>query len=146
MNYLLDFILSFIATLGFAIIFEVRRHNLLWASICGGVGWIVYIISLNYYGLFLSSLFSSLSIVLFARIMAKFRKAPALIFYIPGIFPIVPGAGIYNTAYSIVNGDFTNASIYGLATIKTSCGIVLAVAIISIIPYSLKKNRKKTKN
>lgn len=143
MNYLLDFILSFLATLGFAIIFEIRRQNLIYVSFVGAIGWIVYIFSLNYYGLFISSLFSSISIVLLSRIMAKYKKAPALIFYIPGIFPIVPGAGIYNTAYAVVNGDFGQASMYAMATIKTACAIVLAVALASLIPYSSKKKPMK---
>lgn len=137
-----DFILAFVATIGFAIIFEVKKKNLLYVGACGGIGWIVYIFMLNFYGIFISTFISSLTIVILARIFAKLCKTPTLIFYIPGIFPIVPGAGIYNTAYSIVINNFADAKMYGLNTIKTSCAIVLAIAIISLFPYSIKKMKK----
>ncbi len=140
-RYIFDFIYAMLGTIGFAALFEIRPKNIFYCGICGGIGWLVYLISDNFFGVFISNLFSALSIVILARILAKYKKAPAPIFYIPGIFPIVPGAGIYNTAYSIVRNNFSDAQMYGLATIKTSCAIALAIAIISLFPYSLRRKK-----
>ncbi|MFR5702929.1 MAG: threonine/serine exporter family protein [Eubacterium ramulus] len=44
-------------------------------------------------------------IVFCARLFAVWRKVPSNVFMISGIFPIVPGIGIYNTIYDIMIGD-----------------------------------------
>lgn len=142
-EFVLPFIYATLGTIGFAMLFEIKPKNIIYCGICGGVGWVVYLIMKNtsHYGDFISNLASALSIVILARFLAKYRKAPAPIFYIPGIFPIVPGAGIYNTAYAVVRNNFADAQNYGLMTIKTSCAIAIAIAIISLFPYSLKRRK-----
>lgn len=141
---ILDFIYAFLGTIGFAILFEIKPKNIICCGLCGSMGWIVYLIFKDISGVFISNFASALSIVVLARIFAVYKKTPAPIFYIPGIFPIVPGAGIYNTAYSIVTNNFENAKNYGIITIKTSCAIALAIAIIALFPYRLQLKRKFT--
>lgn len=131
-----------LGTIGFACLFEVRAKNLFYCGLCGAVGWMIYKYMGNVTGVFMATFCSAMGIVILARLFAKLRRTPTPVFYIPGIFPIVPGAGIYNTAYAIVMNELGDAKIHGLITLKTSCAIVLGVAIISLFPYRFQKLRK----
>ncbi|MDO5695396.1 MAG: threonine/serine exporter family protein [Eubacteriales bacterium] len=137
-----DFLFALVGTIGFAILFEVRRKNIFFCGLSGAVGWVTFMFLTPYTGLFVSVFLAAAIIVILARLFARILRAPAPIFYIPGIFPIVPGAGIYNTAYAVVMNDFPAARSYGMLTLKTSCAIVLGIALVSLFPYTFKKNRR----
>ena len=50
----------------------------------------------------LASFFGTLAVVLISRILTVRMKCPITIFLISGIIPLVPGAGVYFTAYYLV--------------------------------------------
>ena len=68
-------------------------------------------------------------IVLSSRIMATRLKCPITVFLIAGIFPIVPGARVYHTAYNLVSGDMIAAASYGLSALQDAFGIVLVLSL-----------------
>ncbi len=53
-----------------------------------------------------------------ARVFSFARKAPLPVFLIAGIFPVVPGAGIYYTGYHIFMNNNVEAMSKGVETIK----------------------------
>ena len=53
---------------------------------------------------------------------------------IPGIFPIVPGAGIYWTAHYIVTDQLALASRTGFEAVKAAAAIVLGIIFVFEIP------------
>ena len=59
------------------------------------------------------------------------------IFLISGIFPLVPGLGIYHTAYYTVTGDLAAAGSTGFFTIKTAAAMVLAILLGFELPAGL---------
>ena len=46
------------------------------------------------------------------------EKCPITIFLVSGIIPLVPGAGIYYTAYYLVTGQMSLAAVKGLEAVK----------------------------
>lgn len=76
------------------------------------------------------------------------RRAPLTIFLISGIFPIVPGAGIYYTGYHIFMNDNAAALATGMETIKIAIAIAIAIGIVvSLPPFSSRsggRTRKET--
>ena len=50
-------------------------------------------------------LIATLPLTLCARFFSVYHKAPVTVFLLPGIFPLVPGAGIDYTAYYFLRDD-----------------------------------------
>ena len=127
----------FIGVLGFGIMLEVPKRYLVYSGIAGTVGWAAY--SLAQMFLPVGSVFiSSFCIALFSQIFARKLKCPVTIFLIPGIYPFVPGAGIYRTVYYIIVGSNSMAGHYLIETLTTAGMIALGIYIVDIF-WKLKK-------
>ena len=59
------------------------------------------------------------------------------IFLIAGIFPLVPGAGVYWTAYYIVTDQLRLAAGTGYTAVKVAVAIVLGIVFIFELPQGL---------
>jgi uncharacterized membrane protein YjjB (DUF3815 family) len=59
------------------------------------------------------------------------------VFQIDGIFPLVPGAGIYWTSYYLVTGETGLALENGFAAVKAAVAIVLGIIAVFELPNSL---------
>ena len=67
-------------------------------------------------------------------------------FLIPGIFPLVPGMGIYQTAQALVGSNWDLAAAKGLTSIKFAVAIVGGILLGFEIPqrcFSILENRKR---
>ena len=51
-----------------------------------------------------------------------------------GIFPLVPGAGIYYTAYYFLRNDPSLCTSKGIETLKVAVALALGIAIVCSIP------------
>lgn len=95
----LQFLLAGAGTLSFAILFACPRRTLPYCGLVGAVGWLVYEIA-ELFGMeaFTASLLAVIPLTLLARILAMTLRTPVTVFLLTGIFPLVPGAGIYYSA------------------------------------------------
>ena len=82
-------------------------------------GWLVYF-CFHWDGLSPaeSTFVSAAAVIFLSRLFAVWERCPATLFMIPGIFPIVPGAGIYWTAHYIVTDQLALASRTGFEAVK----------------------------
>ena len=124
----LQFLLAGAGTLSFAILFACPRRTLPYCGLVGAVGWLVYEIA-ELFGMeaFAASLLAVIPLTLLARILAMTLRAPVTVFLLTGIFPLVPGAGIYYSAYYFIQGDNALALANGISTFKIA--VALAVGI-----------------
>ena len=65
------------------------------------------------------------------------RRCPVTLFLLPGIFPLVPGAGIYWTAYYVVTDQIDLAAQKGFSTLKAAVAIVLGILLIFELPQGV---------
>ena len=128
---------AMLGTLAFGIVFDVPRREYLFCAINGGLGWLAYLL-LGQCGadMALASLGSALILTLTARILSAVRRCPATVFLITGIFTLVPGAGIYYTAYYALMGDLALFTVKGLETFKVAGGITLGIVFGFALPQS----------
>ena len=56
------------------------------------------------------------------------------VFLVSGIVPLVPGAGVYDTAYYLVTNQPAHAGQSGLEALKIAFAIVLGIVFIVAIP------------
>ena len=100
---IIQFIVCFFATLSFAVLFSAPKRQLLFCGMTGAAGWMVYLLILNANGsLAVANLAASFSLTLMARIFAAVERHPVTVYLLAGIFPLVPGAGIYYTSYYFI--------------------------------------------
>ena len=94
---------AFIAIGGFSILLEVPKKLLIHTSVIASVGWLVYLLA-EAWGIstVMAYFWSAMVISLLSHLAARILKAPVTVFLIGGILPVVPGAGMYRTAYSII--------------------------------------------
>ena len=146
MNYVLEFVMAFVATFAFAFLFCVPKKELVFSGLSGALGWIVY------YGIthqelspVLASLVATFILTVFSRTTAVIRRNPATVYLLCGIFPLVPGAGIYYTAYYLIIGDNARFSSKGLETFEVALAIVFGIIFGFAIPEALfhKLDRRK---
>lgn len=67
-------------------------------------------------------------------ILASGVASGAFFFLIAGIFPLVPGAGVYWTAYYIVTDQLRLAAETGYTAVKVAVAIVLGIVFIFELP------------
>lgn len=142
---------SFLGTLAFAILYSVPKKFYLTAGLTGAAGWLVYCLSIRFFSSAISTFIGTMVVVLLARGFSVAMKCPVTVFLISGIFPLVPGAGVYYTAYYFVTNELTMATQKGIESVKIAFAIVLGIVFILAIPRNwlaefVKKVRpKKTK-
>ena len=87
MAILLSCLYSFIATIGFCIMFNIRGKMVFFASLGGALGWIAYELS-AFFGNDLSQYFvATVVIALYAEIMARLHKVPVTVYLIAALIP-----------------------------------------------------------
>lgn len=141
----LHFVFASAATCGFAIFFNVNKKILLYDSIIGGVGWLIYLYL--YYNIdnpMLWGFISAASVSIISEALARKIKQPAIIFVTPGILPLIPGIGLYNTVHYIIQKKYLSAATTGTSAIMIGIGIALGILVSSSIfkvfnLYKLKK-------
>ena len=130
---IIQFLVSLAATLSFAVLFSAEKKQLFFCGLTGALGWIVYLICLQYHT---DNAIANL-IATVARILSAVRRTPVTVFLLTGIFPLVPGAGIYYTSYYFIMGDMSRFSQYGISTVKVAGSIVLGIIFGFALPQSL---------
>ena len=133
-HLLFEFLTAFVGTIAFALLFQVPKEYYVNCGLAGGCGWVCYKLLLAGCGLFGSTFFATVLVVFLSRLSAVRRHCPVTIFLVAGIFPLVPGAGIYWTAYYVVTDQLAKASDRGFQTLKIAVAIVLGILFVFEFP------------
>ncbi|ODA39653.1 threonine/serine exporter family protein [Desulfosporosinus sp. BG] len=137
---LTEITVAFIAALAFAVVFNVPVRYLLPGALAGTIGWLVFR-SLG--GTNTAIFFSSLGIGLLAEGGARMFRVPVLIIAVPGIIPLVPGAGAYSTMLALVKGNFIGALTKGTETLFAAGAIAVGIAIATVPLRLVQKGGEK---
>jgi len=111
----------------------------------GVLGWMVYLVAMRF-GQFsapVSTLFAAVMVCLLSRFAAVPTRCPAQIFIICGIFPLVPGAGLFWFSYYLTAGELDLSSHYGFLAVKVAIAIVLGIILAMELPQRWFSGRRK---
>lgn len=127
-------IATFIACTGFAILFNIHGFGIAICAFGGVLTWAVYCMA-DYFGcdLYVSYFFATLIAALYAEIMARVRKYPAISYLVVAIFPLIPGAGIYYTTNYLLQGDRIAFGQKALQTIGIAGVIAVGILMVSTL-------------
>lgn len=127
---------SFAGTVGFAILFNIPKKYYLSGGLTGAAGWMMY--------MFLTTVMDASSamatfagtfvVVLISRMLTVRLRCPITLLLIAGIIPLVPGAGVYFTAYYLMTGELSMAVSSGMNAVKLAFAIVLGIVFVVAIP------------
>ena len=126
---------SFAAVMAFAILFHAPRREWVPCGLIGMVGWVVYWLAVQGgISVVAASFCGTLGLALLSRVLAVVRRCPVTVFLTGGIFPLVPGAGIYYTVYAFITGDNAAAVFKGVETLKIAGVIALGIVLVLALP------------
>lgn len=131
-EFVIPVISALVATFGFALVYEIRKKNLIIASFCGAFSWTVYLVfGARTESLVFPYLMSGVAIALYSEIAARIFKAPATVYLTCGIIPLVPGLTIFRTMESCLLGDLTSFLDGLITTLKIGGAITLGLMVVS---------------
>ena len=134
---LVQILVCMTATISFALLFAAPKSELLFCGLTGAIGWIVYLACMNLgTGTAIANLTATFALAVISRTIAAIRKNPVTLYLISGIFPLVPGAGIYYMSYYFIMNEMSECSQYGMETIKVAGAIVLGIVFGSALPQA----------
>lgn len=145
MKMILELIPAALGTVAFAILFGIPKKYYLYCAPIGAAGWLLYrvMMSVADAGLFEATFLATALVVLLSRFVAVAEQCPATVFVTAGIFPLVPGAGIYWACYYLVTSQFDLAGANALSALQVMIGIVLGIVFIFELPYNFFNLKKK---
>ena len=136
MDAAIQFLVAIVATISFGVTFRIPARHYLPCGLTGAVGWLVYIVCLQVFAMSapVATLVSALPLTACARFLAVRHTAPITLFLLCGIFPLVPGAGIYYTAYYFLRNDRALFVNRGVETLKIAVALALGITLVCSIP------------
>lgn len=122
---------AFIGTASFAVLFGVPRKYYLVCGVVGMMGWLAYLAGVRYLPLGpAGGTFMAATLVAFLSLAAaRHFKCPSTVFLICGIFPLIPGAGVFWSSYFVVSSQMDSALAAGFSAIKVTLAIVLGIVL-----------------
>ena len=125
---------AFTGSLGFSLLFRVRGWKLLFTAAGGFLSWGFYLLVREYVtSLMIANILAGGFSAAYAEIMARVLKAPATIFVIPSVIPLVPGGPLYYAMYSAMTGDAEGLSSHGFETWNVALGVAIGIAGVTSV-------------
>lgn len=125
---------TFVATVSFCVLFSAPIEEWGFCGVSGAVSWLVYQFFKYRQSREVIAVWSAtIVLTVLANFLARWRKKPVIVYLLPGIFPLVPGAELYYTGYSLITNQLTGVSYYGMQTMETALAIALGILLASPI-------------
>ncbi len=128
---LIEVLASFVGTLGFGYLFNIRGKKLLYAALGGMAAWALFL-ALGFWieSEVLRYFIVSLCSTVYAEILARRLKTPATTFCIINLIPLVPGGALYYTTTSALSGDL--ALFFPRLTNTVQLAVALSLGIVIV--------------
>ena len=148
LKLILEFVMAFVSTLGFALLFRMKYRFLPIAALGGTFTYGVYVVVAALGdSLLLAAVASAFFMTLLSELFARIGKAPAIIFLLPFAISIVPGSYLYYTMSCLLQNDPAYAY-YLKATLQVGIGIAVGISVAMVCVgvflrlYQLIKHKK----
>jgi len=115
------------------VIYNVEKRNLMWVGF--GVCWVDTYRTFNEItkSLVLASFLGAVIVGIYSESVARLLKAPATIFSVPGIIPLVPGIAAYSTIQHVAENQLYEAASKGIETMSGAGAIAFGILLASAV-------------
>ncbi|MBE6978680.1 MAG: threonine/serine exporter family protein [Ruminococcaceae bacterium] len=136
--------------LGFCFLFNIHNFGIVFCTAGGVLTWIVHCVSIMLGAAELPAvLIASIFAAIYAEIMARRRKCPAIGYLILGLISLIPGSSLYYTISHIIKGEMAAFADRGLKTIAIAglmaAGILLVSTSVRMINEGKKHRMERAK-
>lgn len=115
---------SALGCVGFALYFLAKPDKLLLAFLGGGMAWAVYLAVYRLYpSVFAASAVAAAAVCLYSECMSRVVKAPANIFMITAVIPLLPGSYLYYAIAGLMSQDMAQFYASGENALHATLGI-----------------------
>ena len=138
-------VLSFLASLGFAIVFQVAKKDLLLAGLGGGLTRIFYLIFIAIIpSRIVYVALAAMVAALYAEIVSGMKHVPATYFMYPTIIPLIPGDLFYYTCAGIITGNAEMFRTNAINLILALGGLTVGLVVCSFVSNIMRIRRLAT--
>ena len=136
---------AFVGTAAFALLFGADREHYVPSGVIGAIGWVVYLLLVRQCGATptAATLAAATLVCILSRMSAVPFRTPAQVFLLCGIFPLVPGAGIFWFTYYLTGSLFDLSSQTGWTALKIAIAIVLGIILAMELPQRIFSRKRK---
>ena len=135
---------AFVGSLGFALLFHVKRERLLLASLGGLLAWGVYLLMgwvtdqdvVRYF-------VASVVLTVYAETLARVVKCPATLFLVTASIPLIPGGSLYQTMQFFMLNDLESFSRQALTTVLLAVAIAVGMLFPTAVFHLIRSVRQK---
>lgn len=143
---IIGLIAATLGSLGYAMVYGLKKRYLAAASIGGFLCWGLYLLGMCLWdNILLASLAASAFSAIYGEITARIKKAPATLFFVTAIIPLIPGRALYYTCSNAVMRNWGEAKQYANITLQYAVAIAAGACIVWAITLTV-ENIKKAKN
>lgn len=130
-----------IGSAGFGIIFKIKPRHIGFAFLGGGMTWAVNLIGMELFGgsLLFANLCAALLGGLYAACCARLRKAPANVFTVPCLIPLVPGSYLYYAMSSLLLHEKQLFADRLFRAAEIGLGIAAGIVAANVLDYTGRK-------
>lgn len=115
---------SALGCVGFALYFMAKPDKLPLAFLGGGLAWALYLLAYRYYpSVFAANAVAAAGVCLYSECMSRIVKAPANVFMITSVIPLLPGSYLYYAIAGLMSQDMAQFYDYGARALHTTLGI-----------------------
>lgn len=139
----LQVLAAFVGTVGFSVLFGAPRGRYVECGLAGAAGWAVYRLCIGGGSPAEAALAGATVVGLASGLLARLRHCPTTVFLICGIIPLVPGGGIFWTAYYIVSDQLPQALATGFTALKVTIAIALGIILAGFVVKLASRHRYK---
>lgn len=141
-KYFVMILTAAIGTAGYCLNVNIKRNKILYGCVGGVLSTFLYCVFVEAgLSLLLQNLIPAAVVTFYAEVLARVVKAPATVFLIPSIIPLVPGGRLYATMRAIVDGEGGDARVYAMETIVIALGIAVGIVVVSLAFYHISHKR-----
>lgn len=144
-SYIIQIISASLGSVGFALLFNLRRDKLPYIAIGSALGYCIYLALMHCTS---STLIANMAAAMFctalAEIYARWRKAPTTLFLMSHIMPLVPGGSLFYTMRSMVQQDQASFAAYGMDTALAAVGISVGILAVTSVRYIIQSYQQNS--
>lgn len=133
---------AFFGTIGYAGSFNAGKKRFIFSGLGGGIGWAFYLL-FSLHSVAMGYFVAAVVINIYSEIMARLNKAPATVFLVSAIMPLVPGGVLYNTMRYAVLRDWKKFGETGVSAFSAALALAMGILIANSFVKSIRKIRAK---
>ena len=139
-----ELIIIVVGTTAFCLLFHLPKRHLPLALFGTALCWGLYrLLYARIDNLLCAVLVVSMVSAAYAELVAKHVRAPATLFLIPTLIPLVPGNSVYLMMLGLVRGDREAMELYGTLTAQWAVGLAAGISLVAVVHQILHQPKPK---